>query len=116
MEKKVMSVAYMPQTNSTRVYYEDGTFDAYPGNCVAEKSGLQDTENVQSYETQEEAAAAAATFSPSPEGNPTPEGDNTPQATDETPRVATTTDDIPVPDPTLHSTVNSDSPSANQST
>lgn len=38
MEKEVASIGFYPQTNSTRVYYSDGSFDAFGGNVVLEKA------------------------------------------------------------------------------
>lgn len=37
MKKQIESAAYYPETNSTRVYFTDGTFEAYGGNVVDEK-------------------------------------------------------------------------------
>lgn len=40
MTKKVTGTQYIAGTNSTRVYYEDGTFDAFSGNVAEEMSDI----------------------------------------------------------------------------
>lgn len=42
MEKQFVSASYDAATNTTRVYYEDNTFEAFPGNVVQEKAGITD--------------------------------------------------------------------------
>lgn len=52
MEKEIVSAAYIAETNSTRVYYADGTFDAYPGNVVDDFSPTAELSTTESTDSQ----------------------------------------------------------------
>lgn len=84
MEKEVISIGFYPDTNTTRVYYADNTFDAFGGNIVNEKAmehgfelvveerGSTAADDIEGVDT----AATESSFSPSEDGEETITEDN----------------------------------------